>query len=150
VVQLLTVFIMRECLRTRAGETGKLLAFAFVILACAVPMSADTLAASQAVVPDRLFNTSLAAAASDFPSSGTELVLHAEENGDGLAFAAVPYTADTLDLLGNGQDNRSESGGEGVRRFILLAILFGGALRFLTSPVFYDWAADVFDPLDGY
>ena len=141
---------MRECLRRRAGEAGRLLALALVILACTVPMSADTLAASQAVVPDRLFNTSLAASASDFPSFSTELVLHPEENGDGLAFAAVPYATDTLDLLTTGQDNRSESGGEGVRRFILLAILFGGALRFLTSPVFYDWAADVFDPLDGY
>jgi hypothetical protein len=112
-------------------------------------MSADVLAANRDVVPDRLFNTSLAASASDFPFFSTDLVLHAE-NGDGLAFAAVPYTTDTLDLLTNGQDNRSESGGEGVRRFILLVILFGGALRFLTSPVFYDWAADVFDPLDGY
>jgi hypothetical protein len=140
---------MRECLRRRAGEIGKLLAFALAIMACAVPMSADA-AASRAVVPDRLFNTSLAASASDFPSFGTELVLTAEKSGDGLAFAAVPYGADTLNLLTNGQDNRSESGGEGVRRFILLAILFGGALRFLTSPVFYDWAADVFDPLDGY
>ena len=141
---------MRECLRRRAGEAGRLLAFALVILACAVPMSADTLAASQAVVPDQLFNTSLAASAGDFPFFGTELVSHAEENGDGLAFAAIPNSADTFDLLTNGQDNRSESGGEGVRRFILLAILFGGILRFLTSPVFYDWAADVFDPLDGY
>jgi hypothetical protein len=113
-------------------------------------MSADTLAASQAVLPDQLFNTSLAASASDFPPFGTELVLHSEENGDSLAFAAVPYAADTLGILTNGQDNRSESGGEGVRRFILLAILFGGILRFLTSPVFYDWAADVFDPFDGY
>jgi hypothetical protein len=131
-------------------ETGKLLAFALVILACAIPMSADTLVASQAAVPDRLFSTSLAAAASDFPSFGTELVLHPDEYGDGLAFAGVPSATDTFDLLTNGQDNRSESGGEGVRRFILLVILFGGALRFLTSPLFYDWAADVFDPLDGY
>jgi hypothetical protein len=113
-------------------------------------MSADTLVASQAAVPDRLFNTSLAASASEFPSFSTEYVLHPEKSGDGLAFAAIPYGADTLDLFANGQDNRSESGGEGVRRFILLVILFGGALRFLTSPVFYDWAADVFDPLDGY
>ena len=141
---------MRECLRRRAGEASRVLALALVILACTVPMSADTLAVSQAVVPDRLFNTSLATSASDFPFLSTELVLHAEENGDGLAFAAVPYAADTFDLLTNGQDDRSESGGEGVRRFILLAILFGGILRFMTSPVFYDWAADVFDPLDGY
>lgn len=141
---------MRECLRRRARETGKLLAFTLVILACAAPMSADTLGASQAAVSDRLFDTSLAAAASDFPFFGTELVLHPDENGDGLTFAAVPYAADTFDLLTNGRNDRSESGAEGVRRFILLAILFGGALRFLTSPVFYDWAADVFDPLDGY
>jgi hypothetical protein len=141
---------MRECLRRRAGETGRLVAFALVILACAVPLNAVTLAASHAVVPDRLFNTSLSTSASEFPSFGTESVLRAEENGDGLLFARVPSATDTFDLLTNGQDNRSESGGEGVRRFILLAILFGGALRFLTSPVFYDWAADVFDPFDGY
>jgi hypothetical protein len=125
------------------------LALAIVILACAVPMSADTLAVGQTAVPDGLFSPSLAASASDFRFFGTDVVLHAE-NSDGLAFAAVPYATETLDLLTNGQDNRSESGGEGVRRFILLVILFGGALRFLTSPVFYDWAADVFDPLDGY
>jgi len=141
---------MRECLRRRAGETGRLVAFALVILACAVPLNAVTLAASHAVVPDRLFHTSLSTSASEFPSFGTESVLRAEENGDGLLFAGVPSAMDTFDLLTNRQDNRSESGGEGVRRFILLAILFGGALRFLTSPVFYDWAADVFDPLDGY
>ncbi len=112
-------------------------------------MSADTLAVGQAAVSDGLFSPSLAASASDFPFFGTDLVAHAE-SGDGLAFAAGPYTTEALDLLANGQDNRSESGGEGVRRFILLAIFFGGALRFLTSPVFYDWAADIFDPLDGY
>jgi hypothetical protein len=113
-------------------------------------MSADTLAVSQTAIPDRLFSPSLVASASDFPFFGTDLVLHVQEKGDGLTFAAVPYATETLDLLANGQDNRSESGGQGVRRFILLVILFGGALRFLTSPVFYDWAADVFDPLDGY
>jgi hypothetical protein len=148
VVQLLTLFIMRECLRRRAGA-GRLLALALAILAYAAPMSADALAVVQTGVPDALFSPSLAASASDFRFVGMGLVLHAE-NGDGLAFAAVPYATETLDLLTNGQDNRSESGGEGVRRFILLVILFGGALRFLTSPVFYDWAADVFDPLDGY
>ena len=141
---------MRECLRRRAGEAGKLLVLALVILACGVPMSADTLAASDVVVTDRLFNTSLAVSASDFPSFNTELVLHAEESGDSLAFAGVPSATNTFDLLANGQDDPPESGGEGVRRFILLAILFGGALRFLTSPVFYEWAADVFDPFDGY
>lgn len=113
-------------------------------------MSADALAASHASVPDRFFDTSLSTSASEFPSYGTELVLHTEEGADGLLVAGVPYASDTLGLLANGQDDRSESGAEGVRRFILLAILFGGALRFLTSPVFYDWAADVFDPLDGY
>ena len=140
---------MRECPRRRAWEIGKLLAFAFVILACALPVSADTLAASLAVVPDRLFDTSLSASTSEFPTSGTELLPRAEDNGDGLLFAGVPST-ETFDLLTNAQSERSESGGEGVRRFILLAILFGGALRFLTSSMFYDWAADIFDPFDGY
>jgi hypothetical protein len=46
------------------------------------------------------------------------------------------------------RDNRSENEEGGVRRFILLAILFGAALRYLTSPAFYRWAADVFNPLD--
>jgi hypothetical protein len=112
-------------------------------------MSADTLAASHAAVPDRLFDTSLSSSSSEFPTSGTELLLRTEDNGDGLIFAGVP-SPDTFGLLTNGQSDQSESGGEGVRRFILLAIVFGGALRFLTSSLFYDWAADVFDPFDGY
>lgn len=140
---------MRECLRRRVFELIRLLAFALVILACAVPMSADTLAASLATVPDRLFDTSLSTSTGEFSTSGAELLLRTEDNGDGLLFAGVP-SPDTFDLLKNGQSDQSESGGEGVRRFILLAILFGGALRFLTSSLFYDWAADVFDPFDGY
>jgi hypothetical protein len=123
------------------------------ILACSLPLNADTLAVSHAVAPDWLFDPSLVAAsvsASEFPSIGADLLLQAGESRDLFALAAFPSEAETLKLLADRQDDRSESGTEGVRRFILLTILFGAVLRFLTSPAFYAWAADVFDPLDGY
>ena len=145
---------MRECGRRRVGETGWLLAFALVILACALPVNADTLPASHAAAPDRLFDPPLSVSAlvsaSELLSFSTDLVLRAEESKDGFAFGTVSSETDPLDLSADQQDNRSESGTEGVRRFILLAILFGGAVRFLTSPAFYDWASDVFDPRGGY
>ncbi|MCX6627645.1 MAG: hypothetical protein NTW28_08460, partial [Candidatus Solibacter sp.] len=75
---------------------------------------------------------------------------HAGVPEDGLAFAVVPAETDTFDLMAGRRDDRPESGTAGVRRFVLLTILFGAALRYLTSPAFYEWAADVFDPLDGY
>lgn len=145
---------MRESGRRRVGEASWLLAFALLILACALPVNADTLPAGYAVAPDRLFDppllVSALVSASELPSFSTDLLSPAEESKDGFAFATVSSETDTLDLLADQHDNRSESGAEGVRRFILLAILFGGAVRFLTSPVFYDWAADVVDPLGGY
>ena len=145
---------MRECRRRRVGETSWLLAFAWLILACALPVNADTLPASHAVAPDRLFDPPLSVSAlvsaSELPSFGTDLVLRAEESKDGFAFATVSSETDPLDLLADQHDNRSESGADGVRRLILLAILFGGALRYLTSPAFYAWAVDVFGPLGGY
>ena len=145
---------MRECRRRRVGETSWLLAFALVILACALPVNADTLPASHAVAPDRLFDppllVSALVSASELPSFSTDLLSPAEESKDWFAFATVSSETDTLDLLADQHDNRSESGAEGVRRFILLAILFGGALRYLTSPAFYAWAVDVFGPLGGY
>ena len=123
------------------------------ILAYGLPLCADTLAVSHGVTQDRLFDPSLVAAsvsASEFPSIGADLLLRAEEPRDLFAFVAFASEADTLHGLADQQDDRSESGAEGVRRFILLTILFGAVLRFLTSSAFYAWAADVFDPLDGY
>ena len=84
--------------------------------------------------------------AGEFPSIGADLVLRAEEHLDGLVFAAMPSETDTLDLLTDRRDLRSENGTQGIRRFILLAILFGAALRYLTSAAFCEWAADVFAP----
>jgi len=129
------------------------MALAVAILAYSLPLSADTLAVGHALVPDPLFDPSLVAAsvsASEFPSIGADLLLRAEEPRDLFAFVAFASEADTLHGLADQQDDRSESGAEGVRRFILLTILFGAILRFLTSPAFYAWAAEVFDPLDGY
>jgi hypothetical protein len=130
-----------------------LTALAVAILACGLPLSADTLTVNHAVAPDRLFDPSLLSASvssSEFPSIGADLLLRAEEPRELFGLAAFPSEADTLNLLVEQKDDRSESGAEGVRRFILLTILFGAVLRFLTSPAFYAWAADVFDPLDGY
>jgi hypothetical protein len=128
-------------------------ALAVGILAYGLPLCADTLAVSHGVTQDRLFDPSLVAAsvsASEFPSIGADLLLRAEEPRDLFAFVAFASEADTLHGLADQRDDRSESGTEGVRRFILLTILFGAVLRFLTSSAFYAWAADVFDPLDGY
>ena len=129
------------------------IALAIGILACSLPLTADTLALSHAATQDRLFDPSLVAAsvsASEFPSIGADLLLRAEEPRDLFAFVAFASETDTLHVLADRQEDRSENGTEGVRRFILLTILFGAALRFLTSSAFYAWAADVFDPLDGY
>jgi len=129
------------------------MALAVGILAYSLPLSADALAVGHALAQDRLFDPSLVAAsvsASEFPSIGADLLLRAEEPRDLFAFIAFASEADSLHVLADQQDDRSESGAEGVRRFILLTILFGAILRFLTSPAFYAWAADVFDPLDGY
>ena len=123
------------------------------ILAYGLPLSADALAVDHSLAPDRLFDPSLVAAsvsASEFPSIGADLLLRAEEPRDLFAFVAFASEADTLHVLADRQDDPSESGTEGVRRFILLTILFGAILRFLTSSAFYAWAADMFDPLDGY
>jgi len=128
-------------------------ALAVGILACGLPLCADTLAVSPTAAQERLFDPSLVAAsvsASEFPSIGADLLLRAEEPRDLFAFMAFPSEADTLHALADRQDDHSESGTEGVRRFIVLTILFGAVLRFLTSSAFYKWAADVFDPLDGY
>jgi hypothetical protein len=140
--------------RKHTGKASSLLAFALTLLAGALPVSAHTIPASQSVAADRLFGLSLPVVAlvstGEFPSIGTDLVLRAEQHPDRLVFAAVPSETDALDLLTDRRDTPSENGTQGVRRFILLAILFGAALRYLTSSTFYEWAADVFDPLGGY
>ena len=145
---------MLGSLRRHIGEVSRLLPFALTILACALPLSADIIPASQSVAPDRMFDPSLSlvtlVSAGEFPSIGADLVLRAEEHLDGLVFAAMPSETDTFDLLTDRRDLRSENGTQGIRRFILLAILFGAALRYLTSAAFCEWAADVFDPLGGY
>src|ERR1035437_282825 len=141
---------VRDYLRRRAGKTNWLLAFALAIFACALPVSADTLPASHAVAPDRLFNPPLLVSAGEVPTFSTDLVPQAGADQGGLAFGVVPSETDTLDSSADRHDNRSENGAAGVRRFLLLTILFGAALRYLTSPTFYKWADDVFDPLDGY
>src|SRR6185436_3604549 len=107
------------------------MALAFAILACSLPSSADTLAVGHALAQDRLFDPSLVAAsvsASEFPSIGADLLLRVEEPRDLFAFIAIASEADTLHGLADQQDDRSESGAEGVRRFILLTILFGAIL----------------------
>jgi hypothetical protein len=122
-------------------------------LACGTVLSADTLVFQHAVGPDRLFDPSLVSAsvsASEFPTIGADLLLRADEPRDLLAFAAFPTDASSLNLLAAPPDDPAENGAKGVRRFIVLSILFGAVLRFLTSAAFYAWAADVFDPLDGY
>ena len=129
------------------------MALAVAILAFGKLLNADVLSINHAAVPDRLFDPSLVSAsvsASEFPSIGADLLLRAEDPRDLLAFAAFPSDGGTLNLLAERQDDASESGTKGVRRFIVLTILFGAVLRFLTSAAFYAWAADVFDPLDGY
>lgn len=141
---------VRECFRRCVGKTSWFSAFASVILVCTLPVNADTLPASHAAAPDRLFDASLLVSAGELPSVSADSALQPGVKEDALAFRVVPSESETLDLLAGRRDDRSESGEAGVRRFLVLAIIFGAALRYLTSPAFYDWAADIFDPLDEY
>ena len=120
-----------------------------MILVCALPVNADTLQASHAVAPDRSVDPSLFVSGGEFLSFSTDLAPHAEEYEIRSAFAAVSADTAALDLSPDRRDP-DENGEAGVRRFLFFTILFGAALRYLTSPAFYDWAADVFDPLDEY
>lgn len=145
---------MGQCLRSRISTTSWLLAVALASLACALPVNAATLPAGYAFAPDRLLDrplleTSLVSAI-EFQSFGTELTLLAAAPEDGLSFPAVPLKASTLNSLADRQDTRSENGAEGLRSFLLVTILVGAAVRFLTSRTFYGWAADVFGPNGGY
>ena len=138
--------IVRNCLHRRAGKSGWFLAFASVFVACALPANADSLRSRHAVTPDQLFDPAVLLSGELAPSS-PDLMLRTEEPQEEFSLATLHTEADTLDLLANPDDGPS-SGARGVRRFILLTILFGAVLRYLTSRAFYDWAAEVFDPLE--
>ncbi len=140
--------IVRHCLRRHARESSWLLAFAVALLVCAFPANADTLHARHAVTPDRLFVPAGMLSGGEPAPSSPDLGLRTEDLKDGFSLASLRSEADTLDLLANPDDSPSDSGAKGVRRFIVLTILFGAALRYLTSSAFYDWAAEVFDPLE--
>ena len=124
------------------------MAFALVFVAYAVPANADSLRSRHAVTPDQLFDPAALLSGGELAPSSPDLVLRTEGLKDDFSLTALHSEADTLDLLANPDDSLSSSGATGVRRFILLAILFGAALRYLTSRAFYDWAAEVFDPLE--
>jgi hypothetical protein len=140
--------IVRHCLRRHAGEAGWLLALASAFLVCALPVNADTLRSRHAVTQDRLFDPAVTLSSGEPASSSPDLGLRTEDPKDGFSLATLHSEADTLDLLANPDDSPSDTGAKGVRRFILLTILFGAALRYLTSAAFYNWAAEVFDPLE--
>jgi hypothetical protein len=124
------------------------LAFALAILVFALPANSHTLRASTVVAADQLFDVPLSVSNGELPVLGTILATQPEEYADRSASGSFPFIIGSLSLSLDDRDNRSENEEGGVRRFILLAILFGAALRYLTSPAFYRWAADVFNPLD--
>jgi hypothetical protein len=116
-------------------------------MAYTLPANADSLRSKHAVTSDRLFDPAVMLSDGELVPSSPDLVLHTEELKDS-SLSALHTEADTLDLLANPDDSPSGSGARGIRRFILLTILFGAVLRYLTSRAFYDWAAEVFDPLE--
>ncbi len=97
---------------------------------------------------DRLFDPAVVLSGGEAAPSNPDLALRPGDLRDSFALATLHSEADSLDLLANPDDSSSNSGTRGVRRFILLTILFGAALRYLTSAAFYNWAAEVFDPLE--
>jgi hypothetical protein len=142
---------MRECFGRHVGKASRLLAFAMVILACTLPVDADTLPARHAVAPEGVLQASLPVSVGDLPSTSPVLVFGPEADGDGLVFDAPPSEEHATDYTAQWQwfDDRSQTGSNGVRRFMLLAILSGAVVRFLTSATFYRWAVDIFRP-DGW
>lgn len=124
------------------------MALALAFLVCALPANADTLHSRHAATSDRLFEPAVPLSGGEPAVSNPDLVIRTEDLKDGFSLATLHSEADTLDLLANPDDSPSGGGTKGVRRFILLTILFGGVLRFLTSAAFYNWAAEVFDPLE--
>jgi hypothetical protein len=121
------------------GYYVRLLAIALVILVWALPANADTLRTRPVAAPDRLFDASLLPQG-ELPTLSTGLVAQPQDNRAGLV--------ESLNISWVTRDDRSGTDEGGVRRFIVLAILLGAAIRYLTSPAFYRWAADVFNPLD--
>src|SRR5436189_116710 len=122
--------IVRHCLRRHTGEAGWLLAFAVAFLVCAFPANADTLHSRPVATPDRLFDPAVMLSGGEPAPSSPDLVLRTEDLKDGFSLATLHSEADALNLLANPDDSPSDSGTKGVRRFILLTILFGAALRY--------------------
>jgi hypothetical protein len=139
---------MRDCFGRGVWTASRFLAFALVILSCTLPVSANTYPPNHSVKPDGLFQAPLLLSAVALPSTDTGSALPSEVDEDGLAFGALRSEVTGTDYSQQWPwfDDRSETGAYGVRRFTLLAILFGAVVRFLTSATFYRWAADVFGP----
>src|SRR5450756_926897 len=90
---------MRECFGRHVGKASRLLAFAMVILACTLPVDADTLPARHAVVPEGVLQASVPVSVADLPSTSPVLVFGPEANGDGLVFDAPPSEEHATDYL---------------------------------------------------
>ena len=138
-----------SCIHSRAGRASPFLACAAVILGCALPVDGASFQASRATGPDQLFLQPILEFAFEYPSFSASLESAAPAYKDGSAFAILS-DVELFDLMEGGQGNHSESGMAGVRQFILLVILVGAVVRYLTSDSFYAWAADVFGPFGGY
>jgi hypothetical protein len=142
---------VRHYLHITEVDKGRLLAIALVMLVWALPVNADTLRAHHAVsavAPDRLFDASLLVPEGQLSALSTETAAQPEDTRSAVALARLPFAMETLNISAVVRDDQPENAEGGVRRFILLAILLGAAIRFLTSPAFYRWAADIFNPLD--
>ena len=145
---------MPESPGRHVGRAGWLIACAAAGLVCALPVNAGTIPTGHYIALERLVDPSPTAGvlipAGGYSSGGTDTALGAAELPGDTLFAVLPDESYALDLLSGGQDAPGGSGRRGVRRFILLALLLGAVLRYLTSPGFCKWAADVLDPLGGY
>jgi len=123
-------------------------------LVCAVTAHADIVKSDRPVTPRGIFESAPVASPGAIDLLGAHpnptARLNASEHPAAANLTSVPADADAFDLLAEWHGNRPDGGALGVRRFILLVILFGAALHFLTSPAFYAWAADVFDPRKGF
>ena len=147
-VQIAPIQLMQGWLWRGVWKASLLPAFALVILACTLPLQADTVAAHPAARADGLFAAPLLGSAVDGSSTVTDRVFHLSAGEDGLALDALLPEERTTDYSQQWLwfDDRSEPGTSGVNRLVLMVILFGAVARFLTSDTFYRWAADVFGP----
>jgi len=143
---------MRDCFGRRFGKASRLLASASVIFAFTLPVDADTLRANPAVAPAGIFQESPLVPVADLPSSSAVPLFHPAATGDEMVLDVPPSVVTATDFTAQWPwlDDRGPTGAYGVKRFMLLALLFGAALRFLTSDTFYKWAAEVFGPTGGY